>query len=151
MFTKKPAVKAAKTSLLWQQTDLNVIVCDSKAVKWSLLLKLQQSFWSSLNPNTIKQEIHVNIPFGWCVAEADWLIPGHSMRDDQWNCVLQISRELTQRWQQSCFSQLRWWFLETITVSIIFFKAFLVINNVSGDEWTYICEKQTSRISVCGH
>ncbi len=31
-----------------------------------------------------------------------------------------------------------------------FFKAFLVINNVSGDEWTYICSKQTSRISICG-
>ncbi len=32
------------------------------------------------------------------------------------------SVEYSQRWRQSCFSQLRWWFLETITVVIIFFK-----------------------------
>ncbi len=30
--------------------DLNIIVCDSKAVKWSFLLQLRQSFWSILNP-----------------------------------------------------------------------------------------------------
>ncbi len=100
--TKKPTVKAAKTSLLWQREafsptsdDLKVIVCDSKAVKRSFLLQLMQSFWYSLKSNTIKQEIHVHIPCGWCVAEADWLIPGHSICEDQWNCILQIRGAVT--------------------------------------------------------
>ncbi len=55
--TKKPTEKAAKTALLWQQPafaptskDLNIIVCDSKVVKQSFLLQLQQSFWSILDP-----------------------------------------------------------------------------------------------------
>ncbi len=118
--TKKSGDKADKTSPLWQRTtftptsnDLNVIVCDSKAVKWS--------FYSNY-PNTIKQEIHVHIPCGWCVTEADWLIAGHSISEDQWNCILQIRGAVTQRWRQSCSSQLGWWFLETITVVIIFLK-----------------------------
>ncbi len=56
-FTKKPTVKAAKTSLLWQwpafsltSHDLKVIVCDFKVVKRSFLLQLPQFFWSSLDP-----------------------------------------------------------------------------------------------------
>ncbi len=54
---KKLSEKAAKTSLLLQRAalaptsnDLNVIVCDSKAVKRSFLLQLRQSFWSILDP-----------------------------------------------------------------------------------------------------
>ncbi len=123
--TKKPANKAGKTSLLWQMSafaptsnDLNVIVCDSKAVKRSYCNLMVHP-----RPQTKIQEIRVHIPCHWYVTEADWLIPGHSIRENQWNCVLQIRGALTQRrMQQSCSSQLRWWFLETITVIIIFWK-----------------------------
>ncbi len=98
--TKKPAEKAAKTSLLWQQTafaltsnDLNFIVCDSKAVKWSFLLQLRQSFWSIPNPKWLNKK-YVYI---FHVAEADWLIPGNSICEEQWNCVLQIRRALNSK------------------------------------------------------
>ncbi len=53
-----------------------------------------------------------------------------------------------QRWRQSCFSQLRWWFLETITVVIICLKHSWWLMMCREMEWTYICGMQTSRISV---
>ncbi len=56
--TKKPAGKAAKTHFCDKRVafaptpnDLNVIVCDSKAIKRAFLLQLWQSFWSILDPN----------------------------------------------------------------------------------------------------
>ncbi len=87
-FIKKPAVKVTKTSLLWQQpafsltsNDLNIILCDSKAVKsvkWSFLLQLRPYFWSS-TPND-KTRNTCTYSMCQCVAEVDWLIPGHSIR-----------------------------------------------------------------------
>ncbi len=37
------------------------------------------------------------VSYGWCVVEADWLILGYSICDDQWNCILQIREALLSK------------------------------------------------------
>ncbi len=120
-----------------------------------LLKVLNNLFYSNYGhifgprPQMIKQEIHVHIPCGWCVAEADWLIPGHSICDDQWHCVLQI-RGVFSKMAAILFVSAPVRFSGDNYRSSYFFKAFLVINNVSRVEWTYICEKQTTRKAYLG-
>ncbi len=72
-------------------------------------------------PQTIKQEIRVHIPCGHALPKLiGWFpaIPSVMTND----IASYKSAEYSQRWWQSCSSQLRFCFQETITVLIIFLK-----------------------------
>ncbi len=154
--TKKLAEKAAKTSLLWQWTafartsnDLNVIVCDSKAIKRAFLLQLWQSFWSILDPNDKTSNTWTYSMLLMCCRS--WLVdswPFHPW----WPMKLRLTNPRRTNSKMAAIL----FFLNLVMISgynycrYYFLKAFVVIKNVSRDEWTYICENQRSRISVCG-
>ncbi len=97
-------------------------------------------------PQMIKQEIRVHIPCGWCVAKADWLIPCHSIRDDQWHCVLQIRRVFSKMAPILFFSSPVMIFGDNYC-HYYFFKEFPVINDV--ERWVNIYLRKANKQEKC--
>ncbi len=155
VITKKPAEKAAKTSLLWQRTafaltsnDLNNIVI-IKVLNDLFYSNYGHLFGPASTPNDKTRNTCTYSMSLMCYRS--WLV-GFRPFHPWWSMKLR----LTNLWRTSTKKVAILFFSAPVIIfednyhCYYIFKAFLVINNVLEDEWTYICEKQTSRISVCG-
>ncbi len=119
-----------------------------KAAKTSLL-NYGNLFGPSSTPNDKTRNMCTYSMSLMCCRS--WLVDsGHSICEDQWNCVLQIHGALNSKMAVILFTSAPVMISGDNYRHYYFFKVYLVINSVSGDEWIYNCEKQSNRISICG-